>query len=80
MFLFHTVIMFETTYRYFYALARMFPNKYKKTSVFVQTPDSFSNNEPFSVYGLPHHTALTETDENRGSCSESVWAVIVFVA
>jgi len=50
----------------------MFSNKYKKTSVFVQTPDSVSNNEPFSVHGLPRQTVLTEGDENRPSCSEFV--------
>lgn len=57
----------------------MLSNKYKKTSVFVQTPDSVSNNEPFSVHGLPHQTVLTEGDENRQSCSEFVWALIVRV-
>jgi len=72
MLLLDTVITFESTQRYFYVLARMFSNKYKKTSVFVQTPDSVSNNEPFSVHGLPHQTVLTEEDENRPSCSEFV--------
>jgi hypothetical protein len=79
MLLFDTVITVETAHRYFLCSS---PEvlKYKKTSVFVQTPNSVSNNEPFSVYGLPHQIVLTEGDENRPPCSEFVWALIVCVA